>query len=113
VFPKIYERFSDQLDADQLVILTGKLSFREDEDPKLLVDSVQPLTEQTASALKLQKTIAVAQKTIGTARQWTHNPQKSFARLSDDNMQTIIAYPDADEETEVDETLLDRMPQSL
>ncbi len=44
VFPKVYDRCSEQLNADQLVIVTGKLSFREDEEPKLLVDTVLPLT---------------------------------------------------------------------
>jgi DNA polymerase-3 subunit alpha len=35
VFPKIYEQFVDLLAADNLVVLTGKLSFREEEDAKL------------------------------------------------------------------------------
>ena len=43
VFPKVYEKFSGALKADELVVLTGKLSIREDEEIKLLVDSVAPL----------------------------------------------------------------------
>ena len=43
VFPKIYEKFSGVLKTDELVVLTGKLSIREDEEIKLLVDSVAPL----------------------------------------------------------------------
>ena len=43
VFPKIYEKFSGVLKTDELVVLTGKLSIREDEETKLLVDSVAPL----------------------------------------------------------------------
>ena len=43
VFPKVYERLHSQLQEDRAVILTGRLSIREDEDPKLLLDSVQPL----------------------------------------------------------------------
>ena len=113
VFPRIYERYSEQLDADQMVILTGKLSFREDEEPKILVDVVKPLTPQTAAEAKLQTKIAVAQKTVGTAQTWAHNPQKSFARLSAQNMQVILAYAAPDAEVEVDETLLDTAPQTL
>jgi len=40
VFPKVYEKFSGALKTDELVVLTGKLSIREDEEIKLLVDSV-------------------------------------------------------------------------
>ncbi|MEA5013482.1 MAG: DNA polymerase III subunit alpha [Candidatus Limiplasma sp.] len=47
VFPKVYERYVPLLMADNIVALTGKLSFREDEEPKLLVDTVQPLTPQS------------------------------------------------------------------
>ena len=110
VFPKIYERFAEQLMADQLVILSGKLSFREDEEPKLLVDTVQELTPQSASAVKLQRSISLAQKTISTASTWTHDPQKKCARLSDDTMREVLAYPAATAEIAVDETLLNQPP---
>jgi len=43
VFPRVYEKFGAMLKADELVVLTGKLSIREDEETKLLVDSVAPL----------------------------------------------------------------------
>ncbi|MBP3657482.1 MAG: DNA polymerase III subunit alpha [Clostridia bacterium] len=43
VFPKVLERVSPDLAPDTAVILTGRLSIREDEDPKLLLDSVEPL----------------------------------------------------------------------
>ncbi|MEG2950159.1 MAG: DNA polymerase III subunit alpha, partial [Clostridia bacterium] len=46
VFPKVYERYAGALQVDGLVILEGKLSFREEEEPKLLVDSVRMLNEQ-------------------------------------------------------------------
>lgn len=43
VFPKVYERYQGVLAADDLVVLTGKLSIREEEAPKLLVDHLVPL----------------------------------------------------------------------
>ena len=43
VFPKVYERVSAQLQADEAVVMTGKLSVREDEDAKLLLERVAPL----------------------------------------------------------------------
>ncbi|MGN1369769.1 MAG: DNA polymerase III subunit alpha [Aristaeellaceae bacterium] len=43
VFPKIYERYQAMMSVDDLVVLTGKLSIREEEAPKLLVDTLIPL----------------------------------------------------------------------
>ena len=43
VFPKILERVSTELVSDTAVVLCGRLSIREDEDPKLLLDSIEPL----------------------------------------------------------------------
>ena len=48
VFPKVYEKYATMIVPDELVILEGKLSFREDEDPKLLVDSVRRLDRKNA-----------------------------------------------------------------
>jgi len=43
VFPKVLERVSTDLTPDTAVILSGRLSIREDEEPKLLLDTVEPL----------------------------------------------------------------------
>jgi len=44
LFPKIYERYHFLLQEDAAVMLTGRLSVREDEDTKLLVDVVESLS---------------------------------------------------------------------
>ena len=43
VFPKVYEKYQAMMAVDDLVVLTGKLSIREEESPKLLVDTLTPL----------------------------------------------------------------------
>ena len=43
-FPKIYDRYHSLMQQDAPVLLTGRLSVREEEDTKLLVDVVEPLT---------------------------------------------------------------------
>jgi len=43
VFPKVYERYGAMLAEETAVLMTGKLSVREDEAPKLLMDRVAPL----------------------------------------------------------------------
>ena len=45
VFPKVYERVAPQLSQDAPVVMAGKLSVREDESPKLLLDNVAPLDQ--------------------------------------------------------------------
>ena len=52
VFPKVLERVSPDLMPDTAVIATGRLSIREDEDPKLLLDTIEPLpTDAEAEAM--------------------------------------------------------------
>lgn len=43
LFPKVYERFSRQIAPDQAVLITGRLSVRDDEEIKLLADTIEPL----------------------------------------------------------------------
>lgn len=43
VFPKVYERYQGMMAVDDLVVLHGRLSIREEEAPKLLVEKLIPL----------------------------------------------------------------------
>ena len=43
LFPRVYERYSHGLLEDQAVLVTGRLSVREDEASKLLADSILPI----------------------------------------------------------------------
>ena len=43
VFPRVYQRLGQELEADRAVLLEGKLSVREDEAPKLLLEAAVPL----------------------------------------------------------------------
>ena len=43
LFPKVYERYHREIAADQAVLVTGRLSVREDEDAKLLADVIEPM----------------------------------------------------------------------
>ena len=48
VFPKVYDRVSAQLIEDSAVVMTGRLSVREDEAPKLLLERIAPLKDMDA-----------------------------------------------------------------
>ncbi|MBQ4515374.1 MAG: DNA polymerase III subunit alpha [Clostridia bacterium] len=45
VFPKVYAQVKPYLVEDAVVKLDGKLSFREDEEPKILLNTVTPINE--------------------------------------------------------------------
>lgn len=45
VFPKVLSQYSPFLKEGEVVALAGRVSFREDEEPKLLMESVTPLAD--------------------------------------------------------------------
>ncbi len=45
VFPKKFDKYSEFFIEDEIVLLTGKVSLRDDEIPKLLCEEVVPLRE--------------------------------------------------------------------
>ncbi len=44
VFPKILERYSHQMNEGDIVMVYGTLSLREDEEPKILLNSIEPVS---------------------------------------------------------------------
>lgn len=51
VFPRVYEQYFTTLTVDAMLMLHGKLSVREDEAPKLLLDSAAPLASADEATL--------------------------------------------------------------
>lgn len=62
VFPKVYERYQGMMAVDDLVVLHGRLSIREEEAPKLLVEKLIPLEawhpEESAPAATMGQSTA-------------------------------------------------------
>lgn len=46
VFPRVLEQFGELVATDRLVRISGKLSLREDEEPKLLADALSDISEE-------------------------------------------------------------------
>ncbi len=46
VFPNTYEKNSSLINADGLVIVKGRVSIREDEQPKVICEEIKPLREE-------------------------------------------------------------------
>ena len=55
VFPKVLNEFSPLLQEDNLIAVSCRLSVREDEEPKLLMQSVQLLDEAVAAKKEPQR----------------------------------------------------------
>ncbi len=45
VFPKVYEKYQAQLTEDSIAVISGRISVREDEDPKLIAESICPIAD--------------------------------------------------------------------
>lgn len=50
VFPRVLSQYAALTDVDRLVLLSGRLSFREDEEPKLRLESAKALEEMNGGA---------------------------------------------------------------
>ena len=60
MFPQIYERYGRALAPDQAVLVTGRLSVRDDEDTKLLADVVEPLGESIPKPVDMRTDAQIA-----------------------------------------------------
>ena len=67
VFPKVYEKYQALMSVDDLVVLCGKLSIREDEAPKLLVDRLIPLDQWEAEPPRVRTVNTVPPKAANPA----------------------------------------------
>ncbi len=54
VFPKILEKYAGFIVNDNVVIIKGKLSMKEEEQPKILCDEILPLTKTVVRKLYLK-----------------------------------------------------------
>ncbi|MFA9397515.1 MAG: DNA polymerase III subunit alpha [Clostridiaceae bacterium] len=51
IFPKTYERFKDLLVEDGLVLINGRVSIKEEEQPKILCQSIVELSKYNSNAI--------------------------------------------------------------
>ena len=43
IFPKVFQKFKNLIYDDSMIIVKGRVSVREEEDPKLLCENIEPL----------------------------------------------------------------------
>ena len=54
IFPKTYEKCKSFIEEDSIVVIKGRVSMREDEKPKLLCESLDPLITLDSEKLYIQ-----------------------------------------------------------
>jgi len=52
VFPKIYDKCMDNMNEESIVIVSGRITIKEDEDPKMIADNILPLSLENSEYLK-------------------------------------------------------------
>lgn len=83
VFPKVYDRVSTLLQTDEPVLMSGKLSVREDEAPKLLLDRLTLLR----NASEVEKPDAPAPNHPRSAAQ---SERKLYLKLREEQHETVL-----------------------
>lgn len=53
VFPKVYQKSTSLLHEDTVVIVKGRVSVREDEQPKIIAESIEPLKKLESESQRL------------------------------------------------------------
>lgn len=51
VFPKVLDKYKSFINEDELIIVKGRVSIREDEQPKILCDTIEPLVKINSSKI--------------------------------------------------------------
>ncbi len=64
VFPKTLEKVKELCVTDSLVIIKGRLSLKEDEQPKLICESIEPLEKVNNSKIYLRVEDTIAAKAL-------------------------------------------------
>lgn len=89
-FPKVYRSYNDLICVDAALCIWGTISYRENEDPKILVDKVQPLVDNDAygaahvDEVPRPRTERVAAPSRTTPHAEYHAGQKLYLRLPND-----------------------------
>ncbi len=55
IFPKVLSEYSSKLQEDNIVAVRGRISIREDEEPKLLAESVEMIDEALANHTDIKR----------------------------------------------------------
>jgi len=81
VFPNIFEEFSPLLVRDSAILVQGTISLREEEDAKLLVQTVEELVENNRFDPSLVKETKNKQRTMAYVQKMPEKEQKTTVSI--------------------------------
>ncbi|MBR4458570.1 MAG: DNA polymerase III subunit alpha [Clostridia bacterium] len=90
VFPKVFEKYQGMLKTDDVVVVSGKLSIREEESPKLLVDRVTPIDQWKTGAPQPPQKRVKEEPAISDAKLASISPRKLYVRLERSRMEECM-----------------------
>jgi len=101
VFPKVLSKLNVMTDVDKTLFISGRLSFREDEEPKLIVEDARPLDDmgnatQQAQVYDNSKTYEKKEKTNSSKRLGLYLKVSSKQDKAWINSQKYLAVFDGD-----------------
>lgn len=68
-FPKVYEKMIQIIKSDRLIVVTGRVNFKEDEEPKIIADEIIELNEDNISSKKIKKSSTLRNNGVNTQQQ--------------------------------------------
>jgi DNA polymerase-3 subunit alpha len=91
VFPRVFEKYRPLLNEDAAVVISGKISVREDEAPKLLAERVTRLAEWAKQGHAAPEEQQTGQGTLTDAQLAAKAEKKLFLRLERGRMESTTA----------------------
>ncbi|MFZ5966442.1 MAG: DNA polymerase III subunit alpha [Bacillota bacterium] len=77
VFPNVFEKYYGLLYQDNTIIVEGKISFKEEEEPKIICEKIYPLVKRQGNKLYLKiskdKELSVLEKIKPILSKWRGN----------------------------------------
>ena len=86
LFPRVCKQYRQLIGEDRAVVVSGRLSFREDEDPKLIAETVEPLAPDEHPGGAETETAEEHKDEMPLAGQAKMASQKLYLRLRWDQM---------------------------
>ncbi len=93
-FPKVYEKMAAIIKNDRFIIVTGRVNFKEDEEPKIIADELVELKEENISSKITKKPNSSDEKRVSTKQQKVFIKIETIeSRIVDHILNTLSDYP--------------------
>jgi DNA polymerase-3 subunit alpha len=93
-FPKVYEKVVPMIKSDKLIIVTGRVQFKEDEEPKIIADELQALEEENIPNKNIKKPSSLPEKRVETKQKKVFiKIEKVESQVVDQLLKILSDYP--------------------